>query len=213
MNDIDKNTIQIPLRQGIDKTVVLALIDEIKDQGWGEALSTDDLLLHITLANPRMKGKVVRFLKESNAVSSSSQWSMPVEGMTCASCALSLQKHLEKRKDVLSAEVNFATGKATIDFLVPDVSFDEVQSGVQSLGYALVPVKEEDREVKNEVLSKQRRELIWAGIFTFPVFILGMFLMHMPGSIGGFLLEVHLLFFILVGGFMFVLGRISGTNK
>jgi Cu2+-exporting ATPase len=181
MNQMEQNVLQIPLKYGIDNKEITSLMEQIEHQGWVKSIYLENGNLHAILSSPRSKGKMMHFLKEQDVVITQNHWSLPVEGMTCASCALSLQKHLEKRHDVLSAEVNFATGKATIDFLVDEVSFDDVQTGVQSLGYTLIQAQEEVSDKKHDFLERQRKELIWAAVFTLPVFVLGMFFMHVSG--------------------------------
>src|SRR5437868_1645135 len=41
---------------------------------------------------------------------------LPIEGMSCAACAATVQKALGTRDGVASAAVNYATGKATVDY-------------------------------------------------------------------------------------------------
>ena len=40
----------------------------------------------------------------------------PILGMSCAACAMHVQKALLNQKGVLSAEVNYAGGEASVDF-------------------------------------------------------------------------------------------------
>ena len=41
---------------------------------------------------------------------------IPISGMHCASCAQKIEKALKKIEGVSSANVNFATEKATVEF-------------------------------------------------------------------------------------------------
>jgi len=41
---------------------------------------------------------------------------LPIKGMTCTSCAQSIEKNLKKKKGVHSANVNFASEKAYVEF-------------------------------------------------------------------------------------------------
>jgi Cu+-exporting ATPase len=56
-----------------------------------------------------------------------------VGGMTCASCAARIEKKLNKI-DGVTATVNFATEKASVDF-IGDVSPDEVVATIEQAGY------------------------------------------------------------------------------
>ncbi len=46
---------------------------------------------------------------------SESRVTLPIEGMTCAACALTVEKRLSETSGVINATVNYATGKATVD--------------------------------------------------------------------------------------------------
>jgi cation-transporting ATPase V len=64
-----------------------------------------------------------------------------VQGMTCGSCAVRVQRVLAKTDGVAGAEVNLATGRAhvTLDRPVPAAS---LQARVERIGYGLIPVAE-----------------------------------------------------------------------
>ena len=61
-----------------------------------------------------------------------------VEGMTCGSCAARVQKILSRQDGVVTADVNFATGKARVQ-AVPDVDVAGLEAAVAKIGYGLVP--------------------------------------------------------------------------
>ena len=42
--------------------------------------------------------------------------SLPVAGMHCASCAGRIERNLQKSQGVRKANVNFATGRATVEY-------------------------------------------------------------------------------------------------
>jgi copper-transporting P-type ATPase V len=62
-----------------------------------------------------------------------------VEGMTCGSCAVRIQRVLGRQPGVAAAEVNFATNKARV---APDgaVAVDALQAAVEQIGYRITPV-------------------------------------------------------------------------
>lgn len=70
---------------------------------------------------------------------------LPVEGMTCGSCSARVQRILERRDDVETAEVNYATGKARV-VLRDDADLDGIASAVDKIGYQidLSPVRERE---------------------------------------------------------------------
>jgi len=62
-----------------------------------------------------------------------------VEGMTCGSCAVRIQRVLGRQPGVASAEVNLATNKARV---APDgaVAAGDLQAAVERIGYRITPV-------------------------------------------------------------------------
>src|SRR5690554_6546267 len=59
---------------------------------------------------------------------------LPVEGMTCGSCAARVQRKLERQDGVSAAEVNFATGKAHLT-LTQAVDLSVLRAAVEDAGY------------------------------------------------------------------------------
>ncbi len=60
---------------------------------------------------------------------------VPVEGMTCASCAARVQRGLNKLPGVEEAAVNFATEKATITYDPGAVGVEGIVAAVRDIGY------------------------------------------------------------------------------
>ena len=65
-----------------------------------------------------------------------------IEGMSCAACAARIQGSLEGLDGVSSANVNFATGRATLETDAA-IGIDVVRSTVESLGYEVPEAGEE----------------------------------------------------------------------
>ena len=68
---------------------------------------------------------------------------MAIDGMTCAGCASRIQRRLDELDSVAAANVNFATGRATITH---DGSLDEafVAAEIKALGYSVIAADEGD---------------------------------------------------------------------
>ncbi|MBI4499833.1 MAG: heavy metal translocating P-type ATPase, partial [Gemmatimonadetes bacterium] len=66
---------------------------------------------------------------------SSSRITLPVEGMTCGACALTVQKHLAESPGVKEASVNYATGKATVTLDDSQTRVADLVKAVQDAGY------------------------------------------------------------------------------
>ncbi len=65
---------------------------------------------------------------------------LPIEGMTCASCANRIEKRLGKQPGVESASVNFATKVATVKYDSATTGPEQLAKAVDDIGYkAVVP--------------------------------------------------------------------------
>ena len=62
-----------------------------------------------------------------------------VEGMTCASCALRIERVLGKQAGVETAIVNYAGHEARAE-VGPDVDVDALRAAVAKIGYEIEPV-------------------------------------------------------------------------
>lgn len=60
---------------------------------------------------------------------------IPVKGMHCATCALSISKGLFKKEGISKADVNFATEKAVVEYDPEQVSLDEISEVIRDLEF------------------------------------------------------------------------------
>ncbi len=104
-----------------------------------------------------------------------------IEGMSCAGCAMRIEKTFGERPDVAVASVNFAARTLMIETTMSD---SEIAVIVGQLGYKAVPGDAEEELAAAELreIRVALNRLIWAVVFAFPVFVLGMFSIHFPGS-------------------------------
>ena len=63
---------------------------------------------------------------------------IPVTGMTCASCVGRVERALEKVPGVLEASVNLANEKATVGYLAGEVEPRDLEKAVEGAGYGVV---------------------------------------------------------------------------
>lgn len=61
--------------------------------------------------------------------------SLPVEGMTCASCVMRIQRGLSKLEGVENASVNLATSRAQVDYRGERVGIGDLVNRIRALGY------------------------------------------------------------------------------
>ncbi len=105
---------------------------------------------------------------------------LPITGMTCANCAATIERTLQSRvPGVLSAHVNVATEKATVEILPGSVTRSELARAVEEAGYGVVEAGEEELEdaeaAAREAEIRRQALRFWTGVaFALPLFLLSM---------------------------------------
>ncbi len=102
-----------------------------------------------------------------------------VQGMTCASCAVRIERVLGRQEGVEEAAVNFAgqQARAVVDPNLVDVAL--LQASIDKIGYEITPLVEgEERpslaEPYEEEVAFQKRNVIGAALLTAPLLLLSM---------------------------------------
>jgi P-type Cu+ transporter len=130
---------------------------------------------------------------------------LPVEGMTCASCVARVEKTLNRVDGVSAAAVNLATEKARITFDPERVTFEILRDVVAEAGYILAPPPTADATGDSGLLAALRRDLIVAASFALPVTAISMTAMtgvfHVP------MRSVNLLLLLLTAPILLFPGR------
>ncbi|MBU0661980.1 HAD-IC family P-type ATPase, partial [Candidatus Micrarchaeota archaeon] len=105
-----------------------------------------------------------------------------VEGMHCASCSALITKRLSEMKGVKSANVNFAAGKARVEFDERETGIGEIIGAIKTAGYkAEIGFDlEREKKLRADEIAGLKKTLAFSALFTIPVFILGMFIMEFP---------------------------------
>jgi P-type Cu+ transporter len=102
---------------------------------------------------------------------------LPITGMTCASCANRIERKLNKL-DGVTASVNYATEKATVDFDPAAVVPDQLVAAVEAAGYqASIPSTEPadaGDETEVDETAPLRRRLLISALLSLPVLALAM---------------------------------------
>ncbi|GHO62802.1 copper-translocating P-type ATPase [Ktedonobacter sp. SOSP1-52] len=131
-----------------------------------------------------------------------------VEGMTCASCAMRIEKGLSKLEGVKEANVNLATEQAQISYDPTGVSEEAIMAKVEALGYKARPhtapivplpeqvvipastapqksdlqaasVRQDEREKRKQTELAHKRFLLLLGVvLSLPIVVLNMFFMN-----------------------------------
>jgi Cu+-exporting ATPase len=103
-----------------------------------------------------------------------SRLDLPIEGMTCASCAVRVEKRLNKLEGV-TATVNFATEVATVEFDPAVAAPDDLLGAVEAAGYrAALPETAPAVAQADDPERALRLRLSVSALLTLPVLLLAM---------------------------------------
>ncbi|PSQ69027.1 MAG: heavy metal translocating P-type ATPase, partial [Bacteroidetes bacterium QH_2_64_26] len=101
---------------------------------------------------------------------------LTVQGMSCASCASSVE----------SALTNIATDRATVHYVPGAVDPADFATAIRGAGYDVVDTEDAsgrtdvEREAREEETHSMKRRFFWALGFALPVFVLEMGFLHVP---------------------------------
>ena len=101
-------------------------------------------------------------------------------GMTCANCANTIQRRLNKVDGVVEATVNFANEKATVSYVPGAVTRADLTAAVRKAGYDVVETQSDATDEDAEALARaaeirhQWTRLAVGAVFTVPLFALSM---------------------------------------
>ncbi|MDE3741051.1 heavy metal translocating P-type ATPase [Maribacter polysaccharolyticus] len=121
-----------------------------------------------------------------------------VTGMTCASCAASVESVLKHSEGVFDASVNFANSSVLVEY-DEGLNPNQLQNALREVGYDIIIDVEDPSEVQQELQQKHyqdiKRRTIWSAILALPIFVLGMFYMQWePGKWISLVLAFPILF-------------------
>ena len=98
---------------------------------------------------------------------------LKLRGMSCASCASSIEQAIQSVSGVIECHVNFGMEQATIQYDSKQTNLETIQSAVDAAGYQALPLQEmaaaeddsEQADRKSESQNLQRK--LWtAGIIS-----------------------------------------------
>jgi Cu+-exporting ATPase len=100
---------------------------------------------------------------------------LPIGGMACASCVAHVEHALKDVPGVINVNVNLATEKATVEYVVGETGLAAFRRAVADAGYEVLPTAEEkaDEELSREVrkMENARRRMVLAWVFTAPIIL------------------------------------------
>ncbi|NIM46225.1 MAG: heavy metal translocating P-type ATPase, partial [Nitrososphaeria archaeon] len=80
-----------------------------------------------------------------------------IGGMTCASCAQTIENALKKTEGIVEANVNLASEKAVIVYDIQEISYEDIKAVIESTGYEVLGREEGAAKYEKEIEEEQRR--------------------------------------------------------
>jgi len=124
---------------------------------------------------------VVEKIHKSGFGVTTAKITMPVTGMTCANCAANIERALNKKTaGVVSAAVNFATERVSVEYIPGVLNLDEIVVAIEKAGFGAIPPEEgldEDdveQETRDAEIKDQTRKFAVGVLFALPLFVLSM---------------------------------------
>jgi len=98
-----------------------------------------------------------------------------IAGMTCASCAQTIENALKKTEGILEANVNLASEKAVVVYDVQEIDYEGIKEVIEGTGYVVLGREEGAARYEKEIEEEQRKfheakmrmRVAWA--FTIPI--------------------------------------------
>ncbi len=162
---------------------------------------------------------------------------IPIQGMTCASCVARIEKALQRKEGVILANVNLASEKATVEYLPSQVTLGDLKQVIREAGYEVPErspgevsqikslqeegkgkdVLEEDQTEKERVITRLKTRFIFS--FTLAVLVMvGSMYQHIPGLREIPMQTLYFILFILTtpvqfwGGWQFYRGAYAALK-
>src|SRR5690606_20109594 len=110
----------------------------------------------ITVDGNEVVSEAVKAVKDLGYGVTTVKNSFPVLGMTCASCAGSVESIIAHEPGVVNASVNFATGNLTVEYLPNMTDAAKLQKAVRSVGYDLLVEEESTQQETLESIQTEK---------------------------------------------------------
>ena len=101
-----------------------------------------------------------------------------IGGMSCASCAQTIEKNLKAMDGVFSADVNIATDRGTVEYNPSELDREEFVEIVKKSGYEIISFEDNNKENKakkkldnEEKVKEAKNRMIGTWAFTIPIIL------------------------------------------
>ena len=125
--------------------------------------------------------ELIKKFKDAGYGIATARVELPITGMTCANCAMNIERTLNKKvSGVVQASVNFASERASVEYLPTLTNLDAIIAAIQEAGFgAILPDESgEDEDVEQRArraeIAAQTRKFTVGLLFTVPLFLWSM---------------------------------------
>ena len=125
--------------------------------------------------------KLVEKIQDAGYAVARATVDIPVTGMSCANCAMTIERTLKKKvPGVVKASVNFASERASVEYIPSLTDLDEMIQAIQKAGYGAIrpddATEGEDAELqaRRAEIRDQTAKFVVGLAFTIPLFVLSM---------------------------------------
>lgn len=80
-----------------------------------------------------------------------------IGGMTCASCAQTIENALKKTEGIIEANVNLATEKAVVVYDPQEIDYEEIKKIIEAAGYQVLGKEEGAAKYEKAIEEEQRK--------------------------------------------------------
>lgn len=143
--------------------------------------------------------------------------SLPVEGMTCASCVARVEKTIAKLDGIKNVSVNLATEKASFEYDPDLLDFKKLADSIEDAGYKLdlslldkQSLSTDSAELKVDThLKELKNDLLFAAVLSVPILLINMGMMWEGFFLRKFLNieEINKILLLLTTPVVFVSGK------
>jgi Cu+-exporting ATPase len=124
---------------------------------------------------------IIERIRRSGFTVASQTAEFDIDGMSCANCAMNIERILNKKTDgVLEATVNFASERLRVEYLPSVLTTDHIITAVEKAGFTARPADlapeaaDHEQELRNREIRAQKRKFIVGVLFALPLFLFSM---------------------------------------
>ncbi|EQB63975.1 MAG: hypothetical protein RBG1_1C00001G1554 [candidate division Zixibacteria bacterium RBG-1] len=103
---------------------------------------------------------------------------LPIQGMSCASCVVKIENSVKKLDGVVNVTVNLGTEKATVEYVPGVVTLEQIEKAVSKAGpYEVIKeiLEEEEKIIREKAFRKLKTKLIVSAVLSFLVLLISLY--------------------------------------